>query len=664
MATSTNPAIVIAAGPVEIQAAAGEQRVRRFNVVAYTGVPLKVPGYHLPVVVDLAGLSQRRTISANLDHDSSKRVGHFDQVDNDGRTLAMSGVVSAVGAAADEFVGAADNGYPWAASIEAQPGKLDELRAGESADVNGQRFQGPAFIARNSVLSGVAFVPQAADDATSVTLAASLRGATMDENQKFEAWVSEVGFDPATVTAEQRAGLWANYNGQNFQPPKIAAASGDPLIDAEQQRVARIEAACEGNWYGQADRVAELKARAIDGDMSYDELRAELVDALRASRPQSHTVFPPRPRGGASDGAVLEAAFLSHLGHESLAERTLGADAAQMGRDLRCHSMLDIARQALQSQHVEPPRGRDQVIHAAFTTTPLPGLLGNAANKMLLDAYEEFPSVARIIAERLTATNFKTHTGYRFTADSVFEEVGEGGEIKHGTLKEAAYPFKVVTFARIFGLPFQAVVNDDLGAFATMPRQIGRGGAQKLESEFWALVLGNVNAFFAAGNGNYFDGAGSALAGASLAQAVELMLKMTDDVGEPISAIPRWLVVPPELKAVGDDLFVSKTLNVGGGSSTADDRLPGENSFFGRYEPLATPYLSNTNYTGFSSTAWYLFADSIRAFGLAFLNGQERPTVEQVPAPPEYLGTYFRGTLHAGVCQIDPRGAVKSKGAA
>ena len=84
--------------PVEIQAANG--KLKRFTTTAYTGTALVVAGYAMPIVVDLAGLTTRKSVTANLDHDPSKRVGHVDDVKNDGRQLLLAGVVSAANAAA------------------------------------------------------------------------------------------------------------------------------------------------------------------------------------------------------------------------------------------------------------------------------------------------------------------------------------------------------------------------------------------------------------------------------------------------------------------------------------------------------------------------------------------------------------------------------------
>jgi hypothetical protein len=65
-----------------------------------------------------------------------------------------------------------------------------------------------------------------------------------------------------------------------------------------------------------------------------------------------------------------------------------------------------------------------------------------------------------------------------------------------------------------------------------------------------------------------------------------------------------------------------------------------------------------------SHTAWYLFGDpaDIAAFGIAYLDGNEQPTVEAAPQCPDVLGEGWRGYFDFGVCQLDPRGGVKSEG--
>ena len=391
-----------------------------------------------------------------------------------------------------------------------------------------------------------------------------------------------------------------------------------------------------------------------------ERLRDAELFAIRAQRPKAPAIHESTREMSAP---VIEAALLSRLGHESLAEKTLGPQAMQRGRDLRATHILDILKAALQLEDRPLPATPDAMIRAAFSTASVPNILSNVANKLLLSAYTAFPSAARMIARKLTANDFKTHTGVRLTGDATMKPVGPAGELAHGTLTDAAFTFSVGTFGRIFGLNRQELRNDDLSAFEQLPRILGRGAALALEDAFCTLVLANTSTFFGTGNNNYISGADTALSLTALGKGVETMLKQVDADGNPTNVVPRYLLVPPELKATADALYRSTTVVLAG---STDARLPGANTFFGLHEPATSPYLSNSGYTGNSATAWYLFGDpaDVAAFGIAYLDGLENPVIEQVEQAPDVLGIGWRGYLDFGVCQIDSRGGVRSKGAA
>ena len=330
---------------------------------------------------------------------------------------------------------------------------------------------------------------------------------------------------------------------------------------------------------------------------------------------------------------------------------------------LRCTHMLDIIKASLTAEGRDIPASRDEMIRAGLSTISLPGMLGDSANKLLLDAYQAVPSVARIVAKRLSANNFKNHTGYRLTGDSKFKQLPAGGEIKHGTLSEQSYTHRVDTFARMFGIDRRDIINDDLGAFQIVPQIIGRGAAVALEELFWKLVLANTSNFFHGDNDNYIDGADSALSITSLSSAVIKIRKQVDTEDTPVMVSPKYLVVPPELETIADALYTSTNIAVAG---TTDVEKPDGNPHQGKYEPLVVPHLSNSTYSGYSTTGWYLFglADDVAPFGISYLNGVDSPTVESQDAPFNTLGLQFRGYLDYGVCQIDHRGGVHSEGAA
>jgi hypothetical protein len=72
-------------------------------------------------------------------------------------------------------------------------------------------------------------------------------------------------------------------------------------------------------------------------------------------------------------------------------------------------------------------------------------------------------------------------------------------------------------------------------------------------------------------------------------------------------------------------------------------------------------YLANDNYSGYSTKAWYLLANpnDLPVIEVAFLNGQESPTIETAEADFAVLGIRMRGYHDFGVALIDPKGGVK-----
>jgi hypothetical protein len=86
----------------------------------------------------------------------------------------------------------------------------------------------------------------------------------------------------------------------------------------------------------------------------------------------------------------------------------------------------------------------------------------------------------------------------------------------------------------------------------------------------------------------------------------------------------------------------------------------------GKFRVEVSRYLANTKYTGNSAKAWYLLADptDLPVIEIAFLNGQEAPTIETAQADFNVLGIQMRGYHDFGAALQDPRAAVKVKGEA
>jgi hypothetical protein len=137
---------------------------------------------------------------------------------------------------------------------------------------------------------------------------------------------------------------------------------------------------------------------------------------------------------------------------------------------------------------------------------------------------------------------------------------------------------------------------------------------------------------------------------------------LVDSDGKPIGTMPTIMLVPTALSAIGTQLYKSLEIR----DNTANAKTPISNPHAGKFRIEVSRYLGNSNYTGNSTKAWYLLSDpnDLPLIEVAFINGQEAPTIETATADFNVLGVQMRGYHDFGVALQDPRAAIKSKGEA
>jgi len=640
--------------PLTIEAAGDDKVVPKFSMIAYTGGPMKIAGFTHPVVVDLEGLSiDRQNIPIRLDHNPKQGVGHTDRVVVENGQVLAEGLISRDTSWARDVIKSGKNGFPWQASIGAEIIQAEFVPNGNQIQVNGRTFEGPLYVIRKSILKEISFVDQGADNKTVAQVAAqSGEQKQMNDETKTTDLKTEAAKDD--VQASETHTCQCKTKG----PETIeAAATPDPVADMrksiadETKRIQAIRTVCNGKH-------TDIEAKAIEE--GWDVTKCEL-EVLRASRPKAPAVHSPRP---AATPQIFEAVALMSSGISNLRlEAMYEAPILEAADKLRGIGIQEFCEKIVGTQLPRFRRDASGWLQAAFSTTSLPGILSNIANKMLLEGYSYIEDAWRQICKIASVNDFKEHTRYRMTGAFKFEQVGADGELKHGKLDEMKFGQKADTHGIMFALTRQMIINDDMGAFTDIPRQIGMGAAEAIADAVWGLLLSNPNNFFSAGNKNYLDGADTALSVDALTAAEVLFSEQTKPNGRPLGIGASILLVPTALKVAAQLLMSSVLLNE---TTTANKGKPANNPHVGKFSVVSSAYLANASFTGASSKAWYLFADPNRlpALEVAFLNGVDRPTVEKTDADFNTLGIQFRGYIDFGVREQDHRGAAKFKGEA
>ena len=677
------------AAPVEfLQAAEGEESAKRFSCLAYNGGVMTphYPGYRL--VINLAGMQAAGDpIPALRDHDPARPVGQ-------GTLAVAAGNARVTGTLCgpDEYVApviqAAGRGFQWRASLGGWLGDVRFIAEEEKVQVNGKTFKGPVYVAGKSIIAEVSFLAIAADGKTQVKIAAMAQGGGTHMDPQFKAWLQANGYaDPESLSAEQLKPLEAAWKAESAEPgtpepetpepPARVQASGaggngvdepDALIAqrrarlaAEDERLAALDELAERYPFAAGRKIVAQARRE-----GWDAVRTER-DLLRASRPAAPAIHAPE--SGAATPEVLEAAVLTAAGwgrprlEKQFKIEVLEAAARQHRQGLGLQELL------LQAASANGYAGRPviragnvrEVLRAAFSGVDISGILSNVANKSILAAFLNVESVWRSLARIGSVSDFKTVTRYRLTAAATYEKIGPAGKIKHGELGEESFTNKADTYAKMFGLTREDIINDDLGALNSVTQILGRGAGLAINGVFWPMFLDNAT-FFTTARNNYASGSATALSVDALTTAEQMFLDQVDSEGNPLALSGAVLVVPTALKTFATQLMISTQLQTTDGIKAL--KVPTSNPHAGKFSVACSAYLSNSKFTGYSAKAWYLVANplDLAVIEVVFLDGQENPTIESADADFDELGIQFRGYHDFGVSLQDYRAGIKMAG--
>lgn len=560
-----------------------------------------------------------------FNHDRDAVVGHIEKVwleDNRGKALVRFDTDEQ----SETIFQKVQSGTLQGVSVGYAIYRYEVLEDEDTKSTNG-RFNGPAYVVTDWEPLEISIVSVPADPTVGVGRSAEEIHTSIDTQED-------------NTRMDQEKTLEAQEVKSTPVETGITQEDLQKAMEQERKRTSEITALFR-------DFDVEGADEAIVMGVSVDEARAMVMDQLRArNKGVSVTMGEAESdkfRAAAQD-AVLMAAGIPV------------ADAAPGAQELRGHSMVELAREALQREGLKANFGDNmELARAAINSTSIfPAIMSNLANKSVMVGFNEAETTYQIWAGKGSNRDFKEAARVALSEAGNLELVPEGGQFQQDSLGEVSARTKVATYGKLFSLTRQAIINDDLGLFSKIATKYGSAAKRLVNKMVYAQLTGNVKmqdnvALFDAKHGNVAT-TGEALSVKAIAKAITAMRRQKGITGDAtLNITPKYLVVPPELEVTAYQI-VNSTAAVDGVNSGV------VNPYKGRFVVVADAELTDPD-------AWYLVADASQhdTIDVTYLNGVETPRLETRQGF-EVDGIEYKVAFDVGVDAIDFRGLYKNAG--
>lgn len=304
------------------------------------------------------------------------------------------------------------------------------------------------------------------------------------------------------------------------------------------------------------------------------------------------------------------------------------------------------------------------MVGGQHSTSDFAQVLGNVANRSMLRGFEEQPETFTEWTRKGTLPDFRSSTRIGVGQYPSLEKVLENAEFKYVTLGDYAEKIQLATYGNLFAISRQAIINDDMDVFTTIPRRQG-AAARRTVAELAVktltdnAALSDGVALFHANHKNLLTGNASSLTHASggilaLSAAVSALRQQVvrgGKAGTVLNIRPAILLVPSALEVIAKQLVSSP---VWPGKSNNEPN-PMQNIARVVVEPRLDAV---------STTAWYLIGDpaSVDTLEIAYLDGEEAPFLDQKDGWT-IDGTEYKVRIDAGAAPLAWEGMQKNAGA-
>jgi HK97 family phage prohead protease len=242
------------------------------------------------------------------------------------------------------------------------------------------------------------------------------------------------------------------------------------------------------------------------------------------------------------------------------------------------------------------------LFRAAMGTSDFPEILGNALNKAMRLGLEAEADSHRAWVKVTTARDFRLQSRLLLGSAPDLQPVGEFGEYTQGAMAEDKSSLQPEKFGRIVALSWEALVNDDLGAFIGIAPGLGRSAARTEADAVYdrLLAAGGAGvtmqdglALFDVAHANTVSvatGTGKPLTAAALSAVRAKLRRQVGIGGTLLNLVPRTMIVPPERETEAEILIAQGVTHLG--MASAEAATPG---WLGAMRVVSDPRLVNTD---------------------------------------------------------------------
>lgn len=359
----------------------------------YSGGPLYVDGWDGPTYVDLTTLKIDPAPKALVEHDWEMVVGKLDNIEvrNEGGFLSLycDAIVggSKLAAKVVEALAVAD----WVSSIGVYrlgPDKIEELREGEKAVVNGRAIVGPCAIARGGSLCEGSFV-LCGGDAEARAVLASLKSESVIVSEiqsrkkrqgeafvTFEEWLETQNVDVASLTEDQLAEKRAEFekNTANNDPTNSGSDELEEIVSDAVESV--VEELPEGDAETIQDSTTEIVDEIVEEIK--DEFDQEPVAAaLKLSKLARKKIQARLRDAKGKTGAKLSAAARLSENRRVEAIRELCREYGRVGAKI-CATAIDEGWTAQRARKVVEATLENKKMLASLRNPGVGSLVGSS----------------------------------------------------------------------------------------------------------------------------------------------------------------------------------------------------------------------------------------------------------------------------------------------